>query len=121
MVYPPDSLLNLVTVFANKMFFFLDIFVLEAWSQLKNLETASTLPETVLQSKANSTIKCHNVGRQRRQKCSVENLVKTELPVNPMHVVLYLQSLLKDCQQSSKSVSASIQPFIAFIELIKQL
>ena len=95
--------------------FFSDIFVSEAWSQLKNLETAylqelaSTLPETVLQSKADSTVKCYNAGWQRWQKWSVGgNFCKTELPANPMHVVLYLQSLLRDCQQSSKSVSVII-------------
>ena len=38
--YPHDSLLNLVNVFANETYFFLDIFASEAWSQLKNLETA---------------------------------------------------------------------------------
>ena len=94
--------------------FFKDIFGSEAWSQLKNLETthlqelASALPETVLQSKADSTVKCYNAGWQRWQKWSAENFGKTELPANPMHVALYLQSLLKDCQQSSKSVSVII-------------
>ena len=112
--YPHDSLLNLVTVFANETYFFLDIFASEAWSQLKNLETAylqelaSALPETVLQSKADSTVKCYNAGWQRWQKWSAENFGKTELPANHMHVALYLQSLLKDCQQSSKSVSVII-------------
>ena len=93
---------------------FLDIFASEAWSQLKNLETAylqelaSALTETVLQSKADSTVKCYNAGWLRWQKWSAENFGKTELPANPMHVVLYLQSLLKDCKQSSKSVSIII-------------
>ena len=93
---------------------FLDIFASEAWSQLKNLETAylqelaSALPEIVLQSKENSTVKCYNAGWQRWQKWSAENFSKKELPANPMHVALYLQSLLKECQQSSKSVSVII-------------
>ena len=112
--YPHDSLFNLVTVLANEMYFFLDIFASEVWSQLKILETAylqelaSALPETVLQSKAVSTVKCYNAGWQRWQKWSLENFGKTELPANPMHVALYLQSLPKDCQQSSKPVSVII-------------
>ena len=52
--------------------------------------------------------KCYNAGWQRWQKWSVENFGKAELPANPMHVALYLQSLLKDCQQSSKSMSVII-------------
>ena len=71
-------------------------------------ELANALPETVLQSKADSTVKCYNAGWQRWQKWSAENFGKTELPANPMHVALYLQSLLKDCQQNSKSVSGII-------------
>ena len=125
--YPHDSLLNLVIVCANEMYFVLDIFASEAWSQLKNLETAylqelaSALLETVLQSKADSTVKCYNAGWQGWQKWSVEDFGKTELPANPMHVALYLQSLLKDSQQSSKSVSVIISAILAFVGLIKQL
>ena len=111
--YPHDSLLNLVTVFANETYFFryLCIKSMEPAEKPGNsvfTELASALPETVLQSKANSTVKYYNAGWQRWQKWSAENFGKTELPANPMHVALYLQSLLKDCQQSSKSVSVII-------------
>ena len=89
------TVLNLVTVFANEMYFFSNIFASEAWSQLKNLKTAylqelaSALPETALQSKVNSTVKCYNAGWQRWRKWSVGNFGKTELPANSMQVALY--------------------------------
>ena len=98
MAYPHDSLLNLVTVFANEMYFFSDIFASEAWSQLKNLETAylqelaRTLPETVLQSKADSTAKCYNAGWQRWLKWSVENFGKTVTRQSYARCVVFTES-----------------------------
>ena len=112
--YPHDSLLNLVTVFANETYLFryLCIRSREPAEKPGNSVFTGTSKRTAgnrsLQSKADSTVKCYNAGWQRWRKWSAENFGKTELPANPMHVALYLQSLLKDCQQSSKSVSVII-------------
>ena len=103
--YPHNSLLNLVTAFANEMYFFLDIFASEALSQLKILGTAYL--QELAQRTAGNRPPIESE-QQRWQKRSVENFCKTELPANPMHVTLYLQSLLNDCQQSIKSVSVII-------------
>ena len=66
-------------------------------------ELIDQLPGTVLQAEANSTVKCYSSSWQRWKRWSMEKLGKCELPVNPMHVALYLQDLIKDAQEKSKS------------------
>ena len=62
-------------------------------------ELIDELPGTVLQAKANSTVKCYSLSWQRWKRWSMEKLGKCELPANPMHVALYLQDLIKDAQE----------------------
>ena len=67
-------------------------------------ELIDELSGTVLQAKADSTVKCYSLSWQRWKKWSTEKLGKCELPANPMHVaLLYLQDLIKDAQEKSKS------------------
>ena len=66
-------------------------------------ELIDELPRTVLQAKANSTVKCYSSSWQRWKRWSMEKLGKCELPANSMHVALYLQDLIKDAQEKSKS------------------
>ena len=66
-------------------------------------ELIDELPGTVLQAKADSTVKCYSLSWQMWRKWSMEKLGRCELPANPMHVTLYLQDLIKDAQEKSKS------------------
>ena len=61
------------------------------------------LPGTVLQAEADSTVQSYSLSWQRWKKLSVGKLGKCELPVNPMHEALYLQDLIKDAHEKSKS------------------
>ena len=85
------------------------MFASKEWKRTKetdNLhlkELIDELPSTLLQAKADNTLKCYSLSWQKWKKWSLEKLGKCELPGNPMHVAFYLQDLIKDAQEKSKS------------------
>ena len=94
------------------LFIFTDVFQTGIWKTFDTLEDpklkswAKVVPEKVLQSRQQNTVRIYSYGYQRWKRWAEQFQEIDVLPAQPKHIVLYLVYLSENANSSSPIVTA---------------